>query len=481
MANYTIFSANSLTEGTTAADLFVVRTALAATLVGNAGNDTLTAGPLASQFANSQWLGGGGADSIYLTANPATNAGVASFLLGGGDDLLVGSALSTNVSTILGGGGNDLIRLQGAGTNHIDANFNGNAGNDQISASGGAFTRGLVAGGGGTDTINLETLGVTNLLTVNGGGGNDSIFLSAAGATNLSGIRIDGDTTQESEFFGNDSVSVQGANMTASYVQLAGGNDIFQQDGVALGTTTTIEGGAGNDSIHIGLVAANSNVLLAAGAGIDTIIVSGGFAAGFGTIQGGGGADIINVTAGANAQLGNIIGGADGDVIGLGVVNGVFTTGQAGAASGIAVSYESFGQSTLANTDVISAAGATTGGHGFLVTQSAVNFAAVTNGQFGPQGNQFTVASGQRVAGATFAAGTVSLTQRAQALDAGLTAGQSVIFEVGGSRYLFVQAGAAGSGTDGDLVAQLVLGASEFAASGGGITFTNNSAIQIKF
>lgn len=472
MANFLITSPNTNSQGTDTTDLFVLNTALGTTLVGGAGDDQVSAAAGATQFTNVNFQGGAGADSIFFTANAASQGTNAQFLLGAGADLLLASALSLTVVTLNGGGGDDTISLQAGGT-YTDATFNGNAGTDRILVSGGTKTRGVIAGGGGADTIDLQ-LNASNAVTLLGGGGNDVITVSGG---NFSGGRIEGDQLSSDDFAGNDTITF--ANITASVIQGGVGDDVLSNL-AGLGTGMSVEGGAGNDVI--GLISIISGgTFVGGGAGADTISITGALAVNFGTIVGGGGVDVINVSGTSVSGGGQIIAGDGADLIGLG--NSAFNTVSGGPGiSGVAVAYQSFGQSNLGTLDIISAAPAANNGgvtaFGFNVTQSAVSFAAVAVGTYGAAGNQFSVSTGQRVSGTTFAATTTTLTQRAEAIDAGLAVGGAVLFEVGNARYLFVQGGAAGSGTANDLVVELNVGG--FAASGAGIVFTNNSAIQIK-
>lgn len=480
MANFLITSPNSLAQGTDTTDLFVLNTAVGATVYGNGGADQISAAGVINP-TNGKFYGGAGGDSVYLTAG-AANGAVAGFFLGNGADLMVASAATLANSTVIGGGANDTIDLI-AGV-FTDTNINGNAGSDRISASGSTFTRGFVAGGGDADRIVLNAIAAADASTVNGGGGADVLTLSGG---NFSGGRIDADTLNDSQFFGNDTVTLN-TTLTGSFVQLGGGGDRLVQNG-AVGTGATIEGGAGLDSISLGTLVTTGNVFVGGGAGVDTIAVSAGLAAVFGTIQGGGGADVINVS-GAAGSAGAIMGGAAGDAIGLGTNSAIWGSGAGLAAnanfSGVAVSYQSFDQSNLDGLDVISAAtqgAAASTGAAFMLTQSAVNFTAVGAGTFGVAGNQFNVGVNGRVTGFTNA-GTTTLTQRATLLDANLTQGQAVLFQAGGTNYLFVQGGAAGSGVSNDLIAQLNVGgfiATGAAGGTGGLFITNNSAIKINY
>ena len=478
MANFLITSPNSLAQGTDTTDLFVLNTALGATVNGGGGGDTFTA--LAINGSNAVFAGGSGNDTIFFTAaGGASTLASMAIRAGNGSDVIAMEGAVTN-STLIGGGGNDSISLSG-GT-FTDSTINGNLGSDLISAVGGVYTRAFVAAGGFNDTINMSSQFVS--ATINGGGGAD--LLQLVGATTISGTLIQGDDPGDALYFANDTIQIGGVGLGTTTVLGGGGADVFQVS-ATLTTGNSFQGGTGADSIVLSSTSVvSAGLFIGMGNGNDTISVS-ALTNGFGTIQGGGGVDIVTVSGGA-VNGGLIYGGEGADQIGLGTVSqGTWGTGAAvpvAGASGVAVAYSNFSQSNLAGFDVISAdaAQATTGGNVFMVNQSAVTFSAVALGTFGVAGNQITVATGSRVTNFSNA-GTVSLTARAAAIDASIGQGGTVIFQAGATNYLFVQGGAAGSGTDGDLVVQLnVLGFAALSGTpNGGVYGIDNSNVKIAF
>lgn len=474
MANFLITTPNSLTQGTDTVDLFVLNTAFGTTVFAGGGADSLSA--VGTNFSNANLQGGAGNDSIYLGAQGAKTLLVTQILAGAGNDtILLGDGV-TNTTTLEGGGGGDVINIL-SGT-YGGASTYGNLGSDFISAYNVTFSAGLVAAGGDNDTIRFSsTIGST---TINGGGGADSIVLNGA----ISAIRLEGDFVGDAQFYGNDTIGISAGLTKSSFVQGGGGADIITVSG--LESNSTVLGNQGGDSIFINDFAAAAGNFVGGGAGNDTIRVSADLAAAFGTIQGGGGIDLIDVddnnVVGGDAR---IFGGADADTIELGTLADSFTTARGinSNASGMNVGYQSFDQSNLLALDVISAASTTLSAGGvFTVTQSAVNFSAVAIGNYGAGGAQVTVATGARVT--TFAAGIAdTLTAKATALDNSLGEGGAVVFRANAVNYLFVQGGAAGSGTGNDLVAQLNVGgftvAADTLARNGGIQEVNNSAIKI--
>jgi len=480
MANFLITSPNSLAQGTDTQDLFVLNTALGATVFGNGGADQISAAA-ATNPTNAFIYGGAGNDSVFLTAGAAVGT-LNGFYLGDGSDLMVASGSNLTNASILGGGGNDTINLV-AGNTFTNSTINANAGSDYISASGATLNTSFVAAGGDNDTISFNALADGARSTLNGGGGADSLFLS--GATFSAG-RIDTDTLNDSQFYGNDTLTLN-ITLTASFVQLGGGADRLTQT-LAV-SASTIEGGAGLDNISFASLAANGANLIGGGRGVDTISVTTNLGDAYGTIQGGGGADVINVTSNI-ASAGNLIGGADADAIGLGTIAASWGTGAVAGdnavASGLNVSYQSFSQSNLDGLDIISAIDNSTDnrtGGTFMLTQSAVNFTAVGPGTLGQAGNTFTVGANGRVT-AFSNASTNTLASRAALLDATLGQGATVLFQAAGTNYVFVQGGAAGSGVSNDLVAQLNVGGFVLSGAGvvtGGLVVSNNSAIKINF
>ena len=458
MANFLIASPNSLTQGTDSNDLFVLNTALGATVYGNDGADQISAS-VAVNGVNAIFNGGQGNDSIYLTAGAAAQTLTVAKVVGGGDnDLIVIDGAVANNSTVHGGGGADSILLSGGA--FTQSTINAMGGIDLVSASGTNFVSSLLSLGGGNDTLNLISASAVGT-TIAAGGGNDliSAIIATGGAT-----RFEGDTIGDSEYYGNDTIRIGGTLLGESaLVQGGGGADIVSVSAV-IGTGSTINGNAGGDSILLASAgAASSLILIGGGAGADTITVSAVFVAENGTIFGGGGNDLISVSAQANVTGMTIYGGEGSDTIGLGTT----VDGQAIAAN---VRYTSFSDSNLSAFDYISSTVAVSGG--FTLSQTVVT--ATTAGSL--SNGAFTTNTGGVVTWVSAAGGGV--TARAQQIDQFLGQGQVAVFADGnGEDYIFIQAGAAGSGTGADLIAQL--NTSVIAGASTGFNIVAGSAISL--
>lgn len=453
MANFLITSPNSLTEGTTSNDLIVVQSGglLGATVYANDGNDLITAG--AGNGVNTILNGQQGDDTITLAPAGVMTLGKA--VGGGGNDIIAfGDGVNASITTIHGGGGADTLNF-GSGFVASSTTVNGNGGKDliQFTAGTATFNNSWLAMGGGADTLNASAVLVfSTASTIAAGGGDD--FISALAVSGVSQFRVEGDTVGDTEFFGNDTIRLGGDLGTTALVQGGGGTDVLQIS-ATIGTGSTINGNAGKDSIVISGIAASSDLLVGGGAGADTIAISAALTTGFGTIFGGGGADVINVSAAATGAGGTIIGGEGADSIGLGAIVSGGTTN---------LRYTAFSESTLGTNDVISANGAASGD--FVISQTVVSASAGINLNVGGVNGFNTNAQGI-VSGFGANVGN-DVTARATVLDQFLSEGQTVGFSDGnGNDYIFIQGGAAGSGTEGDFLAQLNTGATTLAAAGG--------------
>ncbi|MCP9891977.1 hypothetical protein KBY57_13075 [Cyanobium sp. Aljojuca 7D2] len=478
MANFLITTPNSLTQGTDTTDLFDLRTGAGVSIIAAGGADTISAAATGFTAANIQ--GGSGNDTV--TFSVATGIlDNAAILLGGGNDVLT-LAAGTRAGTssagggvdITGGGGNDLIVTLSGGEFGGNSSINGNGGNDSITVFSALFTNSLIAGGAGADFVSGQGINLSSS-TVNGGGGNDSISLSGT----ISNSNVEGDSFSDTINFGNDTITIGGVFGSASLLQGGQGNDQVVISG-GFTTGASVEGNAGDDSIFINAFVVSGGTSVGAGAGTDTITVSAALVSNFGTIQGGGGADSITVN-GADANGGFIYGGEGADSINLGAIaSGAQVTGgnAPAGASGVNIAYAAFSESTLGSFDVVSVSDVTglvnTGQFGsFMVSQSVTNFSVVSFDGAGVSGN----AAGQAV----FSGVTNSLTARATLLDATLVNGNSVLFQAGTSTYLFVQGGAAGSGTSNDLLVELGGIADDAFLASGSITRVSNSALKVNF
>lgn len=271
--------ADTINGGTGGADTLVggndfdilIAAGASSKLLGEAGNDTLTATGATST------LDGGEGDDV-INANGANN-----LALGGlGIDRITLAGANGSVD---GGEGNDLIS---AATSAAGASIRGGEGNDSITIR---LTSGTatIFGDAGNDTMNAGT--ATVAVTMDGGAGDDSV-VAGSGNDVLSG-NAGSDTLRGGA--GNDTISSLGFKATLDGND---GNDTL--------TVTEAEcklyGGAGNDTIS--LIASKNSV--DAGAGNDTITIGAGAANA--TIRGGDDNDTltINVTvAGSNSFAGD--------------------------------------------------------------------------------------------------------------------------------------------------------------------------------
>ncbi len=237
------------------------------TLIGGAGNDSLTGTIVANSIAggaghdtidgglgNDTLDGGTGNDTLSYTS--ATTSLTVSLAAQGGAQVTGGSGTDTasNFENLTGGGGND--SLTGDGGNNVIQGGGGNdtivggAGNDTLDGgtetdtlSYAAATDGVtvslvlataqVTGGAGTDTV-------SNFENLTGGAGNDS--LTGNGGANIIGGGGGSDTIDGGA--GNDTLDGGADNDTLSYASANAGVTIS----LAL-TTAQVTGGSGTDTV----------------------------------------------------------------------------------------------------------------------------------------------------------------------------------------------------------------------------------------
>ncbi len=273
-------------------------TVLNATMVGNAGADTLVQNTSGSNSLD----GGTGNDSL------ASGAGNDSLIGGAGDDVLFDRATSgTARNLLIGGDGNDTLSAAPTTTVAGQNTLDGGAGNDSL--TGGINSQNnnndSLSGGDGDDTL-VDLNGFNNRL--DGGADNDSLLGGAGTETLIGGLgndTLDGGANADSLVGdGGDFISIVNdtggltVNLTALTIS----------DGDALqGLFGGVIGGSGNDSI-LGNTGANT---LIGNGGADRIdgdqgndLIQGG--AGNDTLIGGSGADTISyadTTAGVTVNL----------------------------------------------------------------------------------------------------------------------------------------------------------------------------------
>lgn len=227
-------------------------------LVGTAGGDYISGGPLANQAAdtgNDTLIGGGGGDRIYGW---------------GGNDSIRG-AYDGNIGQYFGGTGDDSID---AGDNSYGY---GEAGNDTIIGGGiDAGTWAQLEGGQGNDVLIASGIGNNYLL---GGDGADTITGSAG-----------------SNVITDDGADGNSYNLDADRIVAGAGDDAIESYGGA----DTIDGGAGVDQLYLDLSQYTTAIAFKASATGSASITTGGTITGIEkfTIYTGSGRDRITTLTG---------------------------------------------------------------------------------------------------------------------------------------------------------------------------------------
>jgi len=283
------------------------------TLLGGAGNDTITGGYGQSGGGKNLFDGGDGNDRITVFATQDTALG------GAGDDFiesttappsfnplpnLAGQTYVGSRNSLDGGVGNDTIiggyasdtlmggddTVPGIGNDSLSGLFSlasGGQGNDMIDANGNFGTTPAsitLEGGLGDDSLvgNFNTGTVTNFM--DGGAGNDTIFFGSTGDQLISNGDFAGD-----DFISCSSVSFTGSTTNIitdtlgnNFLDGGNGSDVFTTGGgndVLFGRAgnDTLNAGGGNDTLFgdIGndyLIGGDGNDSLGGAAGADTLI-----------------------------------------------------------------------------------------------------------------------------------------------------------------------------------------------------------------
>jgi len=297
-----------------------IRTLNSSLLYGNAGNDTIALGDELNALTSSTIGGGAGNDLIgTLTQVSAGAAPVTATQTAG----------TWASSLIEGGGGDDTIAISAAAVllNLSSVSLQGGQGNDVINftTNGEIVGNTLIAGGGGDDYISARVSTALSS-TIAGGGGNDTILFTAEGVTasklvilgdsQNSATQFDGNdqiiiATKVNDLFSSNTIQAGGGNdivrITADVVnrtaskenlyQLQAGNDIFSADSNL--TADTIQAGAGADSIYFNSAA--RGVTLNAGGDADFVLFRGSLSGAVSqytltTVIGGDGADLFSAT-----------------------------------------------------------------------------------------------------------------------------------------------------------------------------------------
>ena len=442
MANFLITDANTSTVGSSSDDLFVINTAagLGATVQGLAGDDTFTAATSAD-LVNVKFQAGAGNDSLTLST---ASYQLASIYGGAGDDLISAHSASARNTTFQGGGGNDTIILT-AGT--ITSSLIGlNAGADYLEITGGAsanFSSTNINMGGGADTITLDSASFSTG-TINLGGGADYFTANAFSGEAVT-INLDNLGT---EYYGNDTINLGGFVGTAAMVRGGGGADRIMVSATLQGDSF-IAGNYGKDSITVSAFSAGVSATINGGAGSDTIAITASVLTGTLLVaNGGGGGDWFDLSAALTGAGFTIDGGAGVDTIDLGA---------ASTGADIILNYDSASESNISGYDVVSAAPSSGNAifhiraGGYLSATTALSTGALLS-------NGLVTASTAGVISFTSTIGG-GVTARVEAIDELVRVGQVVTFaDSSGVDYVFIQGGAANSGTEDDLLVQINTG-----------------------
>ena len=263
--------------------------------IGGAGNDTITAAGLYSDYVinggagNDALTGGNGNDWII------GGAGVDTLTGNGGDDVFI----ADSSDTVVGGAGFDTIILEGdtavtrtvgthrdvrsyrtwwggtssytitSGISGVEAFFSG-GGNDTLSIGNTVTNGGIIDGGAGNDTITgyngADVLsGGAGADTLNGQAGDDLIVADSSDAVNGG---ADWDTVI---YVDNNAVTINAHSAGVEQLFLGDGNDTVTASTTGSSYNLRVFGGGGNDTLQTGTGAD----MLHGGKGND--ILKGGF------------------------------------------------------------------------------------------------------------------------------------------------------------------------------------------------------------
>ena len=266
-------------------ETLVASSSVSTTLIGGAGNDSLSVNSL--QLSGDSILGGAGTDTLLISTN-ASNladvafAGVSSvevLQLTSNSSLSLGSnASSAGISTVVAGSLSDTINASaftsrglvidasGNSSNHY---YTGSTLNDLIKVQSTALETSTIAGGIGIDTLHIITSGVNltsfgsnitgvEVLSLTGGGNKVSGFASST-------------TLVAAGTGGGDTIDASGSStsLRIDASKASSGETLVASSSVS----TTLIGGAGNDSLSV----SSSQLFtdsIAGGAGTDTLLIS---------------------------------------------------------------------------------------------------------------------------------------------------------------------------------------------------------------
>ena len=465
MATFFVDNTGVVTTASTDSDSIFIQSASvkASTILGQAGNDTITFLEGAAADASAVGViarGADGNDSITISALLAFSAGNHSLYGGQGDDTIKVSGAST-IGSLKANEGNDFVTLSGLGTYSA------------IGMADGADTIQMEAGsiksinlGNGHDTFTALAATYLTASTINFGAGRDTVNISASGSSAAVINAGDGQDSVDIQSFtnastfkgggGSDTINISGDGTTSQFIVGNEGADLISLSGASNGLT--LGGGSGNDTIELEDNINGISAMVIGGKGDDSIYFTDlGEDDDYSAISvvGGAGADSITFSAGTDVGSGETLG---------------------------TLVYSSLSDSNLDATDVFTLDGAGISGNTTeLNVDYGVDLTSSTIGEGSAQvllsdstfsgniaSNIVTLSGDYSVSSVTAVAGTVDT------LTLGDGANATVLFSVkGGTEYLFVQGGTTGTADDsiinlGDL-------------SGGGALAVGGSAAVITF
>ncbi len=269
LLNVSLVNEESITiNSLSAANHITTLTNTAATSLTLTGSKALSIGTMTSAVVTTI-----NASAMTAAFVMTTNSGaVASTITGGsGNDTLIGGSAADN---IVGGAGNDAI-TGAAGADNLD----GGAGDDTFNVTTVTdFTTGVetVVGGSGNDTLSIAEAGVTTTITAANLGAISGIETLSINSTSAAASVTLTDAVYtangQSLKIVDADLTTGGGTLTVSGSALTGTNTIAVTANTATGINDTLTGGAGNDTFTFSTAfGLESTDTVVGGAGTDTI------------------------------------------------------------------------------------------------------------------------------------------------------------------------------------------------------------------
>jgi len=439
-----------------------------------------------------------------------------------GDDSIFVQSAALQGTTVLAGAGNDTINLTEVVSNlsaTAGPDLQAAAGDDSLYIASASYSAGFsVKMGDGADTVQLDGSGGINTLKLNEGA--DQVRLTAGGTAEFIGFSTGADTLTFSASFdtigmgnGHDMISAGSTLtfMTAAFVKLGDGRDTIKASLAGTTTAGTLNGGTTDSDLGdlIDLESTFIGLTVRGGAGADTLEISGVanssfYAGGSGadsigftddrtgvSVGGGAGNDTIVFSALTTNMAFSIVGGADNDSIFIQTVADdvenasarfqlgagadtltISGTATSGASLGTFV-FSSLSESNLSAMDKYDMGDANSSGSADAIFDFSNNASAAgavgaesAAMLFGDTVNKATIASNKVVlSGSLNVSSVTAVASSVDTLTVSAGAGTTVLFtDKGGTDYLFIQGGTAGTADDA-IVAFAGLSANSIAAS----------------